>query len=131
MRYLLILTFVVLSGCAGSAVKTNDLSLGMTKSEVIAIFGQPESSRASNGVEFFTYKLTPGTKVGTGAGCAAIGLLTLGISYFDDRCTGGTAEEYYVQFKSGKVSGYGKMGDFDSTKSTTFDLNHNININKN
>lgn len=127
MRFLpILITTLIVSGCAGTAVKTTELNVGMTKAEVTNILGQPLSVRATDGVEFFVYKLTPGTKVGTGAGCAAIGVFTLGLSYLDDRCTGGKEEEYFVQFKAGKVSSYGKMGDFESTKNPTVNLNHNI-----
>lgn len=98
----------------------------MTKAQVIEVMGDPTSSHATDGVEYLTYKLTPGTTAGKGAGCAALGLITFGISYVNDDCTGGKPIDYYAQIKDGKLVGYGKVGDFGTTKNPTIDINKTI-----
>ena len=121
--YIGALILFALAGCAGTASKTNQVSLGMTKQEVITALGDPSSSRATGGVEYLTYKLTPGTTAGQGAGCAALGLLTFGGIYISDKCTGGKPEDYFFQFRNNQLIEYGKVGDFNSTKNPTLDLN--------
>lgn len=110
-------------GCAGTASKTNQLSLGMTKAQVIEVMGEPTSSHATDGVEYMVYRLTAGSTAGTNAGCAALGLITFGIAYTKEECTGGQRIDYFAQFKEGKLISYGKVGDFNSTKNPTLDLN--------
>ena len=115
-----------LTACA-TATRTNQLSLGMTKAQVIEAMGEPTSSHATNGVEFLTYKLTAGSSAGTNAGCAALGLITFGIAYATNpACTGGTPIDYYAQIKDNKLIGYGKVGDFGTTKNPTIDINKTI-----
>lgn len=126
-RASLVLLVAGLVACAGTATKTNDLSVGMTKAQVVETLGQPYSSRATNGVEYLTYKLTPGTTPGQGAGCAAMGVLTLGMVFaLGGPCTGGKEEDYFVQIQNGQVVSYGKVGDFDSTKTPTINVNKSI-----
>ncbi|NBV01086.1 MAG: hypothetical protein EBS31_06565 [Burkholderiaceae bacterium] len=120
----------VLIGCAGTAVKTSELSLGMTKAEVLAKMGPPASSRATDGVEYLIYRLTPGMSDSKAAGCAALGLITFGISYSKDDCSGGKPEDYFAQFRDGKLISYGKVGDFNSTRDPTVNINQKIDINK-
>jgi hypothetical protein len=95
-----------LSGCA-TAYKMNNISLGMTKPEVIKKLGRPASTSAQSGVEYMNYKLSE-----TG----------------DDEFLG-TYTPYFVRIVDGKVESYGRMGDFDSTKvpesKSTIDLNIN------
>jgi len=62
----------------------NALAQGMSKSAVVNIMGQPDSTAAKGDIEVLTYKLCRN-------GC---------MSMYD----------YYVQFKNGRVDGYGKMG---------------------
>lgn len=130
-RTILIVTSAVLiAGCAGTAVKTSELSLGMTKAEVIAKMGSPASSRATDGVEYLIYRLTPGMSDSKAAGCAALGLITFGMSYSKDDCSGGKPEDYFAQFRDGKLVSYGKVGDFNSTRDPTVNINQKIDINK-
>ena len=97
----LILAGLVLAGCA-TAPKMNRLNVGMTKKEVISALGKPSSTAApGGGVELLRYRLSP-----TG-----------------DHAFYGRTEEYFVKLVNGTVSSYGKMGDFDSTKDPTLDLN--------
>jgi hypothetical protein len=67
----------------------------MTKQEVVSVLGGPESTSApGSGIEILRYHLlTP------------------------------PVEEYFVKIANGKVVSYGKVGDFDSTKDPTLDLN--------
>jgi hypothetical protein len=46
-----------LAGCATSE-KLNDIHIGMTKSQVLAILGTPDSTSAQANVEYMTYYLT-------------------------------------------------------------------------
>jgi Short C-terminal domain/SmpA / OmlA family len=46
----------LLAGCA-TASKLNDIRVGMTKSDVIAILGTPDSTSAQANVEYLTYYL--------------------------------------------------------------------------
>ena len=110
MRLLIgIFVAVMLVGCATSG-KINTVSLGMTKSEVIAAMGDPVSVSAQAGAEYLNYKL----------------------SETDDDAFRGWTTPYYVRLVNGIVESYGRMGDFDSTKPTTVRLetDENVNINE-
>lgn len=115
------------AGCAGTSSKTNQLSLGMSKLDALAAMGDPTTSRAVDGTEYLVYKLTPGTGVGKGVGCAFVGFATFGAAYvIDDDCTGGKPFEFFLQFRESKLVSYGRVGDFDSTKNPTIDINKTI-----
>jgi Short C-terminal domain/SmpA / OmlA family len=51
----------VLTGCS-TADKLNSIQIGMTKDQVIAILGKPDSMSAQADVEYLTYYLTPDTE---------------------------------------------------------------------
>ncbi len=89
----LILT-VILSGCATTG-KMNQVSLGMTKQDVISMMGSPDSSSANGDIEYLTYSLYRG---------------------FFDRHYGNWSDNYFVRLKDGKVDAYGRVGDFDSVE---------------
>lgn len=117
-------SLMLLLGCAGTSSKTNQLSLGMSKPDAITTMGDPTTSRAVDGTEYLVYKLTPGTGFGKGVGCAFIGFATFGAAYaIDDDCTGGKPFEFFLQFRDAKLVSYGRVGDFDSTKNPTIDIN--------
>lgn len=78
------LFLVLLSGCGTSAKKLNEVSTGMTKSEVIQILGSPESVRAKNGQEILIY--------------------TLSNSWNSPVWN----EKYYVHLQNGRVVSYGQ-----------------------
>jgi hypothetical protein len=82
----------VISGCA-TAGKINQISLGMTKAEAIAVMGDPVSTRATEGVEFLTYRL----------------------SETADDAARGITTPYYVRIVDGRVDAYGREGDFGTT----------------
>jgi hypothetical protein len=90
MRVLFLFVVVgFLVGCT-TASRLNDVSIGMSKPDVVKVMGSPATTRAQSGSEFLTWKL------------------------FDR--VGGPYEDYYVKLVGGKVESYGKLGDFDSTK---------------
>ena len=97
---LLLVALTALVGCA-TAAKTNRLSIGITKQEVLALMGRPSSTAAHvAGVEILRYRLS-----------------ATGRDILHRR-----TEEYFVRLISGKVDCYGKMGDFDSVKDPTRNL---------
>src|SRR5580693_7287835 len=53
---LTVLIVVLLAGCA-TAEKLNDVRIGMTKDQVIALLGTPDSTSAQANVEYLTYYL--------------------------------------------------------------------------
>ncbi len=79
----------------------NYLSVGMTKTEVLQVMGDPDSVAARDGAEYLSYTLRTVRK---------------NICY---------QSFYFVKFKNGKVDSYGRMGDFDSAKDPTSSLNIN------
>lgn len=106
-RWLIALFSVaLLSSCAGTT-KTNRLSVGMTKSEVIDTMGrEPDSTSAKNGVEYMTYLLWRD---------------------FWDRRPGDYSDRYYVKLLNGRVDSYGRAGDFEPSKA--IELNQTVNVN--
>jgi hypothetical protein len=78
----------LLGGCASSH-KMNRLSLGMTKPEVIRAIGKPVSTSARDGVEYLNYRFKENRD-----------------AYWD------TTVPYFVEFRDGKVTAYGRKGDF-------------------
>lgn len=89
MKKLILALVVVLAGCA-TAGKINRVSLGQTKDQVIALMGAPDSSKAANGVEVLVYSL----------------------SDTDNDAFYGNKSEYWVTIEGGKVTKYGRAGDF-------------------
>lgn len=95
-----VLAFLV-AGCATTS-RLNDISVGMTQEQVITKMGNPTSMAAQEGIEVFRYYLYQ----------------PLGQGMLEEPRT-----DYFVKFSNGLVVGYGKMGDFDSTKDPTVNLN--------
>jgi hypothetical protein len=95
-----------LLGCA-TTQKMNRLSVGLTKQAVIKVMGEPAStSSPGNGVEILRYRLSPHN-----------GFTTW------QHATYGVTEEYFVRLVDSHVESFGKMGDFDSTKDPTLNIN--------
>ena len=78
----------------------NSVSVGMTKQQVIEVLGPPVSTSAKQGVEYLNYRF----------------------SETSDHAFEGVTTPYFVRIIGGKVDAYGRLGDFDSTRST-IDLN--------
>ena len=73
----------------------------MTKEEVISAMGNPTSSASPGGtVEILTFYLS------------------------DDKYF--LIQEFFIRLENGKVASYGRMGDFDSTKDPTQNINLNV-----
>ena len=83
---LLILLFVsfLFFGCAATSKKINNLSLGMTKKEVVDVMGNPSSTSETKGVLYLKYRLRDGL----------------------------ISDDYYVRLIDGKVNAYGRFGEF-------------------
>jgi hypothetical protein len=75
---------MLVSGCASSN-KINAVDIGMSEDEVIAAMGEPDSTSAVENSVFLRYKLWAG---------------------------GPFLDDYFVELKDGKVSAYGRVGDF-------------------
>ncbi|HTB81099.1 MAG TPA: SHOCT domain-containing protein [Opitutaceae bacterium] len=77
--------FVValLAGCA-SAEKLNDIRIGMTKDQVLALLGTPDSTSAQANVEYLTY-------------------------YLEGDANYGRDRPYMVRVVDGKVESFGRM----------------------
>jgi outer membrane protein assembly factor BamE (lipoprotein component of BamABCDE complex) len=99
---------VALWGCSTPSNVLNNISVGMTKAEVTKIMGTPESTRASQGVEYIVYTLNEGTKFVAGYGVQS------------------NTNKYFVKFVDGRVDSYGRVGDFDSTKPV--ETKHEIDV---
>ncbi len=79
----------------------NRLSVGMAKQEVVSAMGQPVSTAApGGGIEILRYELQN-----------------------TDQVWWGGRTPYFVRLVNGKVDSYGRLGDFDSTKDPTVNLN--------
>ena len=97
-----LIALCVLAGCSAPGhvrpSKTNRLSIGMAKQDVVSVMGQPMSTAApGHRVEVLRYRL------------------------YD--AVWGDYGEYFVKIVDGKVDSYGKVGDFDSTKDPTLNVN--------
>jgi hypothetical protein len=60
---IILLSLAVLSGCVAPAAKINNVSIGMTKAEVLKVMGSPTSITADRNAEYLNYSLgeDPGT----------------------------------------------------------------------
>ena len=88
-----ILSLSFLCGCA-TAGRMNQVSLGMSKAEVIRVMGQPVSTSAKDNTEYLNYRLSE----------------TSTADYYGDYTP------YAVCLKNGKVVSYGRHGDFGTTE---------------
>jgi outer membrane protein assembly factor BamE (lipoprotein component of BamABCDE complex) len=84
----------------------NKVQIGMTKSEVIKIIGNPTSVSAKDKSEYLNYRL----------------------SETDDQAWDGITVPYYVRLINGRVDSYGRLGDFDSTQNLTMKIETDENI---
>ncbi|MCX6975433.1 MAG: hypothetical protein NTZ94_14320, partial [Verrucomicrobia bacterium] len=77
--------------------KMNRLSVGMSKSDIISVLGNPESTSATGRLELLRYDFYPPPP------------------YIE-----ATAKKrYFVRLINDRVESYGEVGDFDSTKDPT------------
>ena len=104
----------LISACSfdnGVLENTNQLSIGMTKAEVVQIMGTPKATRATANMENLTYFWKP-------------------YCNFDSTLTGVCRSvDIIVRLVDGKVQAYGASGDFDFSKNPTSDLNISVSNN--
>ena len=82
---ILLAATAILFSCAASSKKMNNVSLGMTKAQVIEAIGDPKSTSAKEEIVYLKYRLSTD------------GLFTA---------------EYYVRLEEDKVVAFGRVGDF-------------------
>lgn len=85
----LLLSCLLLTGCATPASKINGVQLGMSKADVIKIMGQPSSITADQEAEYLNYALTETPALFSSAYVAT---------------------PYAVKLQGGKVVAYGRSG---------------------
>jgi hypothetical protein len=73
------------------------IEIGMTKKQVISLLGEPEEVKAQLNISYAIY--------------------------WDCVTSGFTVKKYFVRFIDGKVESFGDVGDFDSTKDPTLNIN--------
>lgn len=107
-RTWLVGVLLLLAGCQaamyGTAAQLNKISVGMTKPEVVAALGQPNSTAAQQGGEFLVYRWMEA-------------VLTE------------WPKEYFVLLVDGRVVSYGRKGDFDTARNAAPGININNNVN--
>jgi hypothetical protein len=82
----LLIASAVFTGCASTSKKLNEVALGQTKDEVIALLGHPHATTAQGSTEYLTYNL-----INKGAG---------------------DLREYTVKLVNGTVDSFGERSDF-------------------
>lgn len=119
-----------LIGCAAAprASKMNEVSLGMSKAQVIAAIGTPDTSSAIDGVEYLVYGLHEELTGSERVSCTAISVLSLGTGAWQCR---GAEDDYFVRIENGAVTAYGRVGDFDSTQVPEATINVNKEVTEN
>lgn len=95
-KLMIVIMALMMFGCA-SAGKMNRISLGMNKDQVIDKLGDPNSTKAGDGVEVLSYMLTA----------------------TDNDAIAYHYTEYWVVLKDNKCVQYGKAGDFGSGVNST------------
>lgn len=104
MNRLLLLASVIVGfgiqfGCATTPEALGTVQVGMSKAEVVKSLGQPQSVSSQGGTDYLTY------------------------SYCVDKCFAPPIYRVYIPFfvrlQGGSVESFGRVGDFDSTKTPT------------
>jgi outer membrane protein assembly factor BamE (lipoprotein component of BamABCDE complex) len=108
---ILLLVTLFFSSCSHPAFRNeiyskdlNRISVGMSKNEVVTIIGEPKYSSAKANSVLYHYSLGED-------------------DYYSWKLRRSPIQDYYVRFVNGRVESYGKLGDFDSTKDPTLNLN--------
>ena len=105
VKILAILITIGLAGCMPTTLnKMNEVSIGMSKQEVITAIGSPTETRATENVEYLMYHLRIHTDVRR------------------------LKKPYFVQIENGRVTAYGEMGDFGSTQLPEATVNINQTV---
>jgi hypothetical protein len=101
-------------GCVSSTSHLNSVSIGMTKTEVVKVMGQPTDTRGNSNTEFLIYHLASQPWI-TRAYAARAGVQGYG------------EDDYCIRLVNGKVDAYGQKGDFDFSKVPEVKLDVNVN----
>ena len=99
-KLIIIIVLAALTSCVTSR-KFNNISVGMTKAQVIEKIGNPKTTKASEGVVYLIYNT---------------------YSSFQE-VNNLSPEAFFVKLINNKVISYGRVGDFNSTKNPTMDIN--------
>jgi len=105
LAMVLLLGVLSFGGCLTKPAgeKLTSVSVGMTKDEVVKIMGTPSSIAATGPVQILKYEVP---------------------SMFSSRAMWSSDwTPYYVRLVDGKVESFGRLGDFDSTKDPTLNIN--------
>ncbi|MCA6080334.1 MAG: outer membrane protein assembly factor BamE [Endomicrobium sp.] len=90
-KLIILILFLVLLGSCATVGRMNDVSVGMTKKEVLNTMGKPNTSAAKDGAEYLIYYLYETNRAA---------------SY----CL---KSDYFIRLVNGIVKSYGKVGYFD------------------
>ena len=104
-RCFVVLVCILLVGCAFK-IEPADMSqieVGMTKADVIKILGTPQDYKGKGNTLYLIYHAVFGV--------------------YGEREKVVSSRSRYVKLKDGKVESFGAVGDFDSTKDPTLNLN--------
>lgn len=104
IRPLSLAAVVALTSCA-MADKLSTVQTGMTKEQVVAVMGKPASVSRKGDTEYLNYAL----------------------SDTSDKAFYGLTDPYFVKLVGGRVESFGRLGDFDSTKDPTANINTTSN----
>lgn len=104
---LLIVVALLLTACADTASRLNEMSVGMTKSDVTELLGEPQTTTGMNGTEYMTYELRDAPDAVTQAACGVAGIYTFGLAAAMDDCQY-SDELYYIRLVDGEVDAYGQ-----------------------
>jgi hypothetical protein len=110
--FVLVLSAMGLVGCATGSSHMNQVSIGMTKADVVNVLGAPESTRATGQTEYMIYTLRD----------------RMGGRPFVDPAPYQVLSQYYVRLTGGRVDAYGQVGDFDSTHVPEQRLDVDVNV---
>jgi hypothetical protein len=108
---------IFLTGCMamlhGTAQQLNNISVGMTKEEVLHALGAPASTAAHAGGEFMIYRWMEGV-----------------VNTWNPNSPNAWPQEYYVFLEHGRVTSYGRKGDFGSATlpSTNINIKKDVTI---
>jgi len=101
LKHIVLSLALVISGCTGTSAKLNDISLGMSKADVISAIGRPDSVSAQGNTEYLVYHWASPKQI-----------------IADEN----NLDRYFVRLVNGKVESYGEQGDFDSTKDERIEI---------
>lgn len=90
-KIILLIAIALLSACAAPRATTNSLELGMSRAQVRAIMGEPDSSAAVKGQGECSY-------------------YSMWRDFWNRR-PGDYSDRYYVCFQNDQATAYGRVGD--------------------